>query len=131
VVRYACHHSADHRVLSRVSSTAEVLCSTKAGSGAAGDGLVTTGGPPRSALTRSTATSSTSLPLHRGDWDYGDDRSAPLVCTHVPYAGGEARGAMLEARQRLLSLDELVPLPMPRVADHASQLGDSLRVKAR
>lgn len=59
-------------------------------------------------------------PLHRGVLAFtGMTVLPPHVACHVPYAGAEVRAGMLDAyRAHLLGLDAMVPLPMPRMADH-------------
>ena len=72
-------------------------------------------------------------PLHRGVLGFtGMTVLPPFVCYHVPYEGDAARSDMLvRHRDYLARLDELVPLPMPTLAAHMHQLGDSMRAKAR
>jgi NAD(P)H dehydrogenase (quinone) len=72
-------------------------------------------------------------PLHRGVLGFtGMTVLPPFVCYHVPYEGDAGRADMLARyRDYLDRLDELVPLPMPTVAEHQHQLGESMRAKAR
>jgi NAD(P)H dehydrogenase (quinone) len=72
------------------------------------------------------------MPLHRGVLAFtGMTVLPPYVATHVPYAGEAARTRMLEEfAAHLRRLDELTPLPMPRVADHLHQMGHLLKAKA-
>lgn len=72
-------------------------------------------------------------PLHRGVLGFtGMTVLPPYVCHHVPYEGDAARAAMLAGyRDHLGRLAELAPLPMPTLAAHAHQLGETMRARAR
>jgi len=71
------------------------------------------------------------MPLHRGVLGFtGMTVLPPFVAHHVPYAGAQARGAMLDAwRAHLQHIDELKPLPMPRLADHPEALAAGARAQ--
>lgn len=64
------------------------------------------------------------MPLHRGVLGFtGMAVLPPFVAHHVPYAGPEGRAELLARwRGHLRALDQLAPLPMPRLADHPDAL---------
>jgi len=56
----------------------------------------------------------------------------PYVAYHVPYAGAEARSAMLaDYRAHLRCLDAMAPLPMPLLAEHAVLHEGGIRPRAQ
>ena len=63
-------------------------------------------------------------PIMRGALAYcGFTVLPPYVAYHVPYVTPEARQAMLdEYRERLLHLDDLTPIPFPRLGDFDDRL---------
>jgi len=60
------------------------------------------------------------MPLHRGVFGFtGMTVLPPFVGHHVPYAGDSGRAAILQGyRGHLNRLDQLTPLPMPRMGDY-------------
>jgi NAD(P)H dehydrogenase (quinone) len=83
---------------------------------------VTTGAPPESFGPHALNGDIMDLlaPLHRGVLGFtGMTVLPPFVAYHVPYVGDDARRAMIAAwRHHLRELDALVPVAMPRLADH-------------
>ena len=69
------------------------------------------------------------MPLHRGILGFtGMTVLPPFVAYHVPYVGTSGRQALLAAwRDHLRRLDSLVPLVMPKLADHPNALAAGTR----
>lgn len=69
------------------------------------------------------------MPLHRGVLGFtGMTVLPPFVAHNVPYAGPQVRADLLDQwRQHLRALDQLQPLPMPRLADHPDALSAGAR----
>jgi NAD(P)H dehydrogenase (quinone) len=95
---------------------------------------VTTGGPE--AAFGPTAINGDMLdilmPIHRGILGFcGMTVLPPFVGYFVPYVGDGGREKLLAAyASHLRAVEQLAPLPMPRLADHAETLAPLLRTKA-
>lgn len=92
---------------------------------------VTTGAPPQAfgpdALNGDIG--DILMPLHRGVLGFtGMTVLPPFVAHNVPYAGSLGRADILVRWRRYLGgLGDLVPLTMPRLADHPDALGAGVR----
>lgn len=72
-------------------------------------------------------------PLHRGVFAFtGMTVMPPFMANHVPYESNEVRMGMLEKfRAHLGALDSMLPLSMPKFADHEAALAPTLKAKAQ
>lgn len=92
---------------------------------------VTTGAPPQAFGPGSLNGNMVDIlmPLLRGVLGFtGMQVLPPFVGYQVPYVGDEGRARILaDWRAYLRSMDDLAPLPMPRLADHPDALGAGVR----
>ncbi len=73
------------------------------------------------------------MPLHRGVFGFtGMTVLPPFIGHHVPYVGDSGRAAILQGyREHLGRLDQLMPLPMPRMEDHPERGAGDARPAAQ
>lgn len=94
---------------------------------------VTTGAPPQAFGPDSLNGDIRDIlmPLLRGVLGFtGMQVLPPFVGYQVPYAGDEGRARILaDWRAYVRGMDDLAPLPMPRLADHPDALGSGVQAR--